>query len=86
MNWLISDIDHELVDMSGHKVTARISIQLNLEIESPIEFMKTVDEDFSHPATVRVGNPALATTGTTIAEKIGTVLQYTVQLRASPNC
>lgn len=67
-----------MVDISGHKVAPRISIQLNLEIESHIEFMKTVDEDVRRLETVRVGNAASTTTN--IAEKIGTVLQNIVPI------
>ncbi|KZP29079.1 hypothetical protein FIBSPDRAFT_927169 [Athelia psychrophila] len=75
---LDKDIDHELVDMAGHKVGPSMSIQLDLEIESHIDFMKTVDEDVARLTTVKGADTA--DTVITIAGKLATVLQKIVPI------
>ncbi|KZP29070.1 hypothetical protein FIBSPDRAFT_947076 [Athelia psychrophila] len=64
--------------MAGHKVGPRMSIQLDLEVESHIDFMKIVDEDVARLTAVKGADAA--DTVTTIAGKFAAVLQKIIPI------
>lgn len=67
-----------MLDQSGHKITARISVRLKLAMESHTDFMKTVDADIARLITSKGSDAvqAIATTG----GQLGTVLQKLVPI------
>lgn len=64
--------------MAGNTVGPRISIQLNLETESHIDFMKTVDEDAARLKTIRGADGSQA--AITVAGNFAAILQKIVPI------